>query len=163
VPIQSILALGIPTIKKIGTIVRISCEKGRLYYLGAAISTIVPTRFPLLRSVQACTVGNMESLSLTDARAQLPQLLDRVAAGESFTITRHGVAVAVLTGHDAWMKTKTHDAILRARALGAEREAMRGNSFGPRGEPADPALTDEMIAYADWAKGDRETDAGRRL
>jgi prevent-host-death family protein len=105
----------------------------------------------------------METLSLTDARAQLPQLLDRVAAGESFTITRHGVSVGVLTGHDEWMKTRTHDVILRARALGAEREAMRGTPPRRREDPADPASTDEMIAYADWAKGEREPDGGRRL
>jgi prevent-host-death family protein len=76
----------------------------------------------------------MQSFSLTDARAQLPQLLDRVAAGESFTITRHGTAVAVLTGKDEWMTTKTHDVVIKARALAAEREAMRGQ---PLGEPVD--------------------------
>jgi prevent-host-death family protein len=104
----------------------------------------------------------MESLSLTDARAQLPQLLDRVAAGESFTITRHGTPAAVLTGHDEWMKTKTHDVILRARALGAEREAVRGKPIAVSGEPADPSEVDAAIAQLDWAKGEREPDGGRR-
>jgi prevent-host-death family protein len=105
----------------------------------------------------------MESFSLTDARAQFPQLLDRVAAGESFTITRHGTSVAVLTGHAEWMKTRTHDVIVRARALRAEMETMRGKPLAPHGENADQAQTDEMIAHADWAKGERDPDAGRRL
>lgn len=104
----------------------------------------------------------MESLSLTDARAQLPQLLDRVAAGESFTITRHGANIAVLANHDEWMRTKTHDVVLRARALRAEMDSMRGAPIGERDEPVDPARTDELIAYVDWAKGEREPDGGRR-
>jgi prevent-host-death family protein len=103
----------------------------------------------------------MESFSLTDARAQLPQLLDRVAAGESFTITRHGAPVAALVGHDKWMKTKTHDVIQRARALAAEREAMRDEPIVVRGEPTKSAEVDEAIAYLDWAKGKRGPDGGR--
>jgi prevent-host-death family protein len=101
----------------------------------------------------------MESLSLTDARAQLPQLLDRVAAGESFTITRHGANVAVLVGHDTWMKTKTHDVILQARALRAEMEAMRDK---PMSGPIDIDV-EARIAEIDWAKGERDPDGGRRL
>jgi prevent-host-death family protein len=105
----------------------------------------------------------MERLSLTDARAQLPHLLDRVAEGESFTITRHGSDVAVLTGHDQWMKTKTHDVIVQARALGAERESLRGEPFILRAEPSDPVDVDRALASADWSKGERETDGGRRV
>jgi prevent-host-death family protein len=67
----------------------------------------------------------MHSLSLTGARARLPQLLDRVAAGESITITRHGADVAVLVGHDEWRKTKTHDVIVQARESRREIEAAR--------------------------------------
>jgi prevent-host-death family protein len=88
----------------------------------------------------------MESLSLTDARARLPQLLDRVAAGESFTITRRGAGVAVLTGHDEWMRTKTHDVILEARALHERIEAARGKPLDLSGPPADPADVDTAIA-----------------
>lgn len=38
----------------------------------------------------------MLSVSLSDARAQLPALLTRVEEGEDVTITRHGRPVAVL-------------------------------------------------------------------
>jgi prevent-host-death family protein len=94
----------------------------------------------------------MQRLSLTDARAQLPHLLDRVAAGESFTITRHGASIAVLTGHDEWMKTKTHDVILQARALGERIDAARGQPWpGPVDFDVEAAIAD-----LDWSKGDRD-------
>jgi prevent-host-death family protein len=106
-------------------------------------------------SVHRCTVMTMESLSLTDARAQLPQLLDRVAAGESFTITRHGASVAVLVGHDAWLKTKTHDVILQARELGRRLDEARGKPLNlPKTRPG-PAEVDAVIAELRRSKGPR--------
>jgi len=39
-------------------------------------------------------------MTLTEARANLPSLLDRVAAGEEITVTRHGHAVAVMVRPD---------------------------------------------------------------
>jgi prevent-host-death family protein len=38
----------------------------------------------------------METVGSFDAKTHLPQLLDRVARGEEFTITRHGKPVARL-------------------------------------------------------------------
>jgi prevent-host-death family protein len=38
----------------------------------------------------------MESIDSFEAKTQLPQLLERVAQGEEFTITRHGKPVARL-------------------------------------------------------------------
>ena len=43
----------------------------------------------------------MSTMSVTEARAGLPELLDRVLAGEEVTITRHGKAVAVVVRPDA--------------------------------------------------------------
>jgi prevent-host-death family protein len=40
-------------------------------------------------------------VTASDARATLPDLLDRVANGEEVTITRHGQPVAVLVRPDA--------------------------------------------------------------
>jgi antitoxin (DNA-binding transcriptional repressor) of toxin-antitoxin stability system len=51
-------------------------------------------------------------MSASEARAALPQLLDRVAAGDEVTITRHGHPVAVLVRPDA----------LRARRASAAME-----------------------------------------
>ena len=55
------------------------------------------TRSP--RFVQACTdtyYGVMSTMSSSEARAGLPEILDRVSEGEEITITRHGKAVAVV-------------------------------------------------------------------
>lgn len=38
----------------------------------------------------------MDKVGAYEAKTHLPRLLDRVAAGEQITITRHGVPVAVL-------------------------------------------------------------------
>ncbi len=55
-------------------------------------------------------------MSVSEARAALPEILDRVLAGEEVTITRHGRAVAVVLRPDA-IRTRRAD-----RALGdAER------------------------------------------
>jgi antitoxin (DNA-binding transcriptional repressor) of toxin-antitoxin stability system len=61
--------------------------------------------------VQDCTeLYNpcMATISASDARATLPELLSRVDEGEEITITRHGRAVAVLVRPDA----------LRSRRIG---------------------------------------------
>lgn len=42
----------------------------------------------------------MTSMSVSEARAALPQLLSRVQNGEEVTITRHGQPVAVLVRPD---------------------------------------------------------------
>ena len=38
----------------------------------------------------------METLGVYEAKQRLPELLRRAAAGESFTLTRHGKSVALL-------------------------------------------------------------------
>ncbi len=38
----------------------------------------------------------MESVGSYEAKTHLPRLLERVKAGEAFTITKHGVPVAML-------------------------------------------------------------------
>jgi antitoxin (DNA-binding transcriptional repressor) of toxin-antitoxin stability system len=43
----------------------------------------------------------MATLTISEARAALPELLSRVQDGEEITITRHGRAVAVMVRPDA--------------------------------------------------------------
>lgn len=57
-------------------------------------------------------------MSVSEARAALPELLDRVLAGEEVTITRHGRAVAVVVRPDA-LRVRRADGIL------AEAERLR--------------------------------------
>jgi len=70
-------------------------------------------------------------ISLSEARARLPELLDRVAAGESVTISRYGKPVVDLVDHDRWMKTKTHDVLLKAAELRRRVESHRGKPLPP--------------------------------
>jgi prevent-host-death family protein len=44
----------------------------------------------------------MSMITMSEARARLPELLTRVDGGEEITITRHGRAIAVLVSPDAW-------------------------------------------------------------
>ena len=73
----------------------------------------------LTQAVRNCTERynrRMSTMSATEARAALPEILDRVLAGEEVTITRHGQPIAVVVRPDA-LKIRRAD-----RALGdAER------------------------------------------
>jgi antitoxin (DNA-binding transcriptional repressor) of toxin-antitoxin stability system len=57
----------------------------------------------------------MVAMTVSQARAALPELLTRVEEGEEVTITRHGRAVAVLVRPD----------VLRARAHVVIEDAVR--------------------------------------
>jgi len=84
-------------------------------------------------------------LTVSQARAALPELLTRVEEGEEVTITRHGRAVAVLVRPD----------VLRVRAAVVIDDAARVhqllNAAGEGGESLEPGLTeqraDELIAH----------------
>lgn len=98
----------------------------------------------------------MISVSLTEARARLPELLTRAAEGEEIHILRHGQSVGVLIGHTRWVKTQQHDVLIQARELRRMRDAARGKPWGgPRG---DPAVYDRILRELDE---DRE-EIGRR-
>jgi prevent-host-death family protein len=53
----------------------------------------------------------MSTMSVSEARAALPEILDRVLAGEEVTITRHGRAVAVVVRPDA-LRVRRADQVL---------------------------------------------------
>ncbi len=75
-------------------------------------------------------------MSVSEARAALPQILERVTEGEEVTITRHGRAVAVVVRPDA----------LRARRAAAAIEAAESvrdllSDAGARSMETGPVLT----------------------
>jgi len=87
-----------------------------------------------------------DTLTVSEARAVLPRIIERVQAGEEVTITRHGEAVAVIVRPDT----------LHARRLGGlqrdvdrVREALAAGRRTPLA--ARGALTeeqaDELLAY----------------
>jgi prevent-host-death family protein len=88
----------------------------------------------------------MSTMSASQARATLPQLLDRVAAGDEVTITRHGHPVAVLVRPDALRARRAEAAMEGAArvhdALAAGRAARLPS--GARGVSA--ARAEELIA-----------------
>jgi antitoxin (DNA-binding transcriptional repressor) of toxin-antitoxin stability system len=86
----------------------------------------------------------MTSMTVSEARAALPDLLRRVESGEEVTITRHGRAVAVLVRPD----------VLRSRSRSALQDAERIHELlaaaAAESLPAEPGLTaqraEELIA-----------------
>jgi antitoxin (DNA-binding transcriptional repressor) of toxin-antitoxin stability system len=79
----------------------------------------------------------MVMLTVSQARASLPELLTRVEEGEEVTITRHGRAVAVLVRPD----------VLRARAHVVIADALRIHELlgiaAASELPAEPGLTEQ--------------------
>lgn len=61
----------------------------------------------------------MTTMTATEARARLPEILDRVSRGEEVTITRHETPVAVVVAPNA----------LRHRRAAAEAAIARAEQF----------------------------------
>jgi antitoxin (DNA-binding transcriptional repressor) of toxin-antitoxin stability system len=60
----------------------------------------------------------MAVMTVSEARAALPEVLNRVEAGEEVTITRHGRAVAVIVRPDIlWRQPQAGDVQARAEQL----------------------------------------------
>ncbi|MGQ0778735.1 MAG: type II toxin-antitoxin system Phd/YefM family antitoxin [Pseudonocardiales bacterium] len=59
----------------------------------------------------------MTQLSVSDARARFPEVLDRAAEGEEVTITRHGQPVAVVVRPNALRTHRAEATIRQARQV----------------------------------------------
>ena len=57
----------------------------------------------------------MESVGAYEAKTHLPRLLERVMKGESITITKHGVPVAVLNPPDPRRSIDTRSVVKEIR------------------------------------------------
>lgn len=80
----------------------------------------------------------MSTMSVSEARAALPELLDRVLAGDEVTITRHGQAVAVVLRPDAVRARRADRSIADAERLRALVDRGRETELS-----AAPVLTAE--------------------
>jgi antitoxin (DNA-binding transcriptional repressor) of toxin-antitoxin stability system len=89
-------------------------------------------------------------MTSTEARAALPELLDRVVAGEEVTITRHGQPVAVVVRPDALRSRRADAALASAEKIRALLAAGRRTSLTAAG--LSEARAEELIA---------EVNAGR--
>lgn len=87
----------------------------------------------------------MSTMSASEARAGLPEILDRVAAGEEVTITRHGREVAVVVRPDAIRVRRADQALAEAERV---RELLdRGRSTHLANAPAVSAeRAEELLA-----------------
>lgn len=84
-------------------------------------------------------------MTVSEARAALPEILDRVEAGEEVTITRHGKPAAVVVRPDA-LRTR------RADQASAAAERVRKGLAEGRSRPLDArpgiseARAEELLA-----------------
>jgi antitoxin (DNA-binding transcriptional repressor) of toxin-antitoxin stability system len=86
----------------------------------------------------------MVSLTVSQARASLPELLTRVEEGEEVTITRYGRAVAVLVRPDVlWARSR-----VAFEAAGRVHDIMTaaGASELPEDAGLSPERADELLA-----------------
>jgi antitoxin (DNA-binding transcriptional repressor) of toxin-antitoxin stability system len=84
-------------------------------------------------------------MSVSEARAALPEILDRVDDGEEITITRHGQAVAVVVRPDRLRARRADQTVAAAERVRALLD--RGRSRPLRAHPrlgADRA--DDLVA-----------------
>ena len=56
-------------------------------------------------------------MTVSEARAALPEILDRVLAGDEVTLTRHGRPVAVVVRPDALRARRADEALAAAERL----------------------------------------------
>lgn len=93
----------------------------------------------------------MVSMSVTEARASLPELLDRVVGGEEITITRHGNPVAVVVRPDVLRSRRPRAAFADAERVHELLTTARAIPL-PRPGGVSPQRAEELI---------REVRAGR--
>lgn len=93
----------------------------------------------------------MGLMTVSEARAALPDVLDRVAGGEEITITRHGRAVAVVISPEVLRSRRAHAVLADAERIRELLDSARGSApQTPAGLTAERA--EELI---------REIRAGR--
>lgn len=85
----------------------------------------------------------MTQLSVSEARARLPEILDRVADGDEVTITRHGQPVAVIVRPDALRTRRAEATIRQARQVGDLLAAAGQQPLASAGLSAERA--DELV------------------
>jgi prevent-host-death family protein len=84
------------------------------------------------------------SITVSEARAALPQLLDRVRAGDEITITRHGRPAAVLVRPDALRARRAEEALAVANEVRTALERGRQSPLSAR-PTLRPKRADDLI------------------
>jgi prevent-host-death family protein len=92
----------------------------------------------------------MASMTASEARAALPDLLTRVEDGEEVTITRHGRPVAVLVRPDALRSRRAQAALDDAARI----HELLAAAAAPEGTGMTTQRAEELIAQI---RADRDT------
>ena len=97
----------------------------------------------------------MAVMTISEARAALPEVLNRVAEGEEITITRHGRPVAVVVRPDIVRHQSGTDVVLGETGglVAALRERARRNGRSLQQE------VDSLLAEADESTGGAAADS----
>lgn len=104
---------------------------------------------------------HLEMVSTTEARAGLPDLLDRVERGEEITITRHGRPVAVLVRPDRLAFRRGERALSAATEIQRRLADARNRSASDDGGSLSPDRADQLVADVRAARDARRRAAGR--
>lgn len=87
----------------------------------------------------------MAVMTVSEARAALPEVLNRVAEGEEITITRHGRAVAVIVRPDImWSRSRAGDVLEEADRLEEMLKAAAARELSADGPSIEYA--EELVA-----------------
>ena len=85
------------------------------------------------------------TLTVTEARAALPDVIDRVLAGEEVTLTRHGQPVAVVVRPDALRARRAGAALAAADRLHSMLEKARETPLPDR-PGLRPEVAEEIVS-----------------
>jgi antitoxin (DNA-binding transcriptional repressor) of toxin-antitoxin stability system len=96
---------------------------------------------------------SMSTMTVSEARAGLPALLDRVLAGEEVTITRHGQPVAVVVRPDI-LRIRRADRALAA-AANVRNLVATGPGTALAVEGLSEAQAEELIAEVRFGRDRR--------
>jgi prevent-host-death family protein len=96
----------------------------------------------------------MSTISVSEARAAMPEILDRVSQGDEVTLTRHGLPVAVIVRPDTLRSRRAESAQKQAASV---HELL---NVGRRARLAEqPSLTadraEELVAEVRALRSDR--------
>lgn len=84
-------------------------------------------------------------MTVSEARAALPEILNRVAEGEEITITRHGRPVAVIVRPDMmWSRSRAESVLAEADRLMELLDAAAESELPARGLTEEYA--EELVA-----------------
>ena len=88
----------------------------------------------------------MAVMTVSEARAALPEVLNRVAEGEEVTITRHGRAVAVIVRPDiVWSRSRAEGVLNEAAQVHALLESVADEDLNAGGGISEQ-YAEELIA-----------------